>query len=470
MNKLFTILFTSITLISVGQELSEVRTLENFTKINAKGVGDIYLINGEQNIVVEAKSGSLKKLKTELEGNVLNIYEEKNSKLKNTKIYITSPDLNSVKLSGAGNIISKDTLHYNNLNLEIVGAGDVDLIVNSFNLKTNIRGAGDVKLRGKSIVHEIDVAGAGDLIASELQTEVTNARVAGAGDIHVNATEELNVNVSGAGDVFFENEPKKKNINISGAGDIFSLDDDSIFSPDTTKLKFGNHKLWIIGDDDIYMGCDTCDKESPFKHWAGFEIGANGYMSSSGLSMPAGHDFLELNYSKSINVNLHLIEKGIKIIDENKQIISGFGFEWNSYAFNNKSYSLQADSSYIYAIGDTVNNYSKNKLNTIWATVPLMVTYNTNSDKDNAFHFAAGVVGGYRIGTKYKQKYTYNNKEFKNNTKSNYNLLPYRLAARVSAGYGNFNIYATYSLTEFFEENKGPGLNAFTVGIRAIPF
>jgi hypothetical protein len=99
-----------------------------------------------------------------------------------------------------------------------------------------------------------------------------------------------------------------------------------------------------------------------------------------------------------------------------------------------------------------------------------MIGFNSGSDKDKSMHISAGIVGGYKIRTKYKTKYEFNNEEFKNKTKANYNISPYRVSARASLGYGNFNIYGTYSLTEFFETNKGPELHSFSIGIRVIPF
>jgi hypothetical protein len=471
MKKILFVILSLITYAVSAQEISEERVLEEFTKIHTKGVEDVYLTQGPVNIKIEASNGTLKNLKTEILEGTLSIREDKKSDLKNIKVYISVPNLTHARVSGTGNLISKDTLKFDNFNINVAGAGDVDIIVNTLNLKTTVIGTGDIKLSGRAIVHEADIAGAGDLMAMELLTDVTNARVAGAGDIQVNATEELNVNVSGAGDVFYKDEPKKKEIKISGAGDIFSFAPDTINAPDTTKLKLGNRKFWIIGDEDEFSwSCDTCNQESdPFKHWAGFEIGANGYVSSSGLSLPKGYDFLELNYSKSLNFNLNIIEKRINVYKDKVQILSGLGIEFNHYSFDN-DIILSSKTNPISATVDSINNYSKNQLNVAYINVPLMIGFNSGSDKDKSMHISAGIVGGYKIRTKYKTKYEFNNEEFKNKTKANYNISPYRVSARASLGYGNFNIYGTYSLTEFFETNKGPELHSFSIGIRVIPF
>lgn len=474
MKKVLIAILSLITYIATAQESSEERMLPEFSKIDVKGIENIYLTQGSQSLKIVTKNESTKKVLTEVKDNTLIISQEKKSDLEDLAIYISTPNLKRITLCGVGNIIGEDTLKFDNLKLEILGAGNMELILNSTTIYSDIAGAGNLKLSGKAKMHEILITGAGDLNALDLQTEVTKADVAGAGDIQVNATEELTAVVSGAGDVYYKNEPKNKNISISGAGDIYSYQNDSTNIPDTTKLKLGNYKLWIIGenDDEFELKCDSCEKEpEPFKHWAGLELGANGYLNSSNsLSVPAGYDFLELNYAKSLNLNLNILEKGIKIHKDYIKIVSGLGFQFNSYSFNNNT-SLIANSNPISAWNDTILNYTKNKLNVTYATIPLMLAINSHENKNKSLHFSAGVVGGYRIGTKYKVKYAINNdEEYKNKVKSNYNLSPYQLNARASIGYGNFNLYATYSLTEFFEKNKGPELHPFTVGIRVIPF
>jgi hypothetical protein len=35
-------------------------------------------------------------------------------------------------------------------------------------------------------------------------------------------------------------------------------------------------------------------------------------------------------------------------------------------------------------------------------------------------------------------------------------------------GYGDFVLYANYSLTDFFQKGKGPDITPFTIGVRVI--
>lgn len=446
-------------------QVKEDRALTNFTEIEVEGIGDIILSTGDYKVEVEAKEKDINKVKSSVEEEKLVIKQSKNSDVKNVKLFISAPDITSIKLSGVATVKSKDTLRCDNLKLKVTGAGGIDLTVNCNNLNTRILGAGDVNLAGKAIVHEVEVSGAGDLQAFELQTQVTNARVTGAGDIHINATEEVNVKVSGAGDVFLKGEPEKKNIEVAGAGDFYSYETDSL-SGDTTKLKFKNNKFWIITDGDDW--CDSCYSKN--KYWAGFDVGVNGFLTPAGSFEPqTGYEFLELNYAKSLCMNLNILEHGFNIYDEYIKVVTGLGFEFNSYNFEN-NVTLLPNQPTISYITDSTRSLNANKLNTTFVNVPLLLGFSTNENPNKAFHVSAGVVAGYRIGTKYKQKYIQGNEEYKNTTRSNFNLTPYRVSARAAVGYNDFNLYATYSLTEFFQNNEGPALHPFSIGLQIIPF
>ena len=465
-----TTLLTIVTCSSFGQ-LKEVRPVGQFTEIEVLGIGDIILSTGDFNVVVEAAQKDLKKIKSEVNGDKLMITQSKNANVKDVTFYVSAPDISSIKLSGVATVSSKDTLVSDNLKLNVAGAGGIDLTIKCNNLETKIMGAGNVELSGVAIVHKIEVIGAGDLMAFDLVTQVTNARVSGIGDIHINATEEVNVKVSGSGDVFLQGEPEKKNIEVVGMGDLYGYATDSLNS-DTTKLKFRGNKFWIITDENKWdiktNGCDSCYKEN--KHWAGFDVGVNGFLTPKGsLQAQPGYEFLELNYAKSLCMNLNILEKGFNVYDEYFKVVTGLGFEFNSYHFDN-NISLVSNQNKITRINDSSKTFKTNKLNTTFVNIPLLLAFNTNENPKKAFHITAGVVAGYRIGTKYKQKYTLRNEDFSNSIRSNFNLTPYRLSARASVGYNNLNLFATYSLTEMFQNNEGPELHPFSIGLQIVPF
>jgi len=234
-------------------------------------------------------------------------------------------------------------------------------------------------------------------------------------------------------------------------------------------IDMDKYKILIIQKDTAASESDTAaveDDEDKHKHWSGVYLGVNGYSTpSNSLDVPNQYDFLELDYSKSIHFAINFMDKDIQIYKEYVKIVTGLGIDWNSYSFKN-NIRLVPNSDVIAAVTDSVADFEKNKLKTTFVTLPLLLAFNTNEDPEKAFHFAAGAVLGYKLGSKTKQKYTIEDETYKPKIKSNYNLFPFKYELTVRVGYGNFNLYATHALSPLFEDGEGPKLHPFTMGIR----
>ena len=217
-----------------------------------------------------------------------------------------------------------------------------------------------------------------------------------------------------------------------------------------------------------FATCDDsiCDKpKNEFKYWEGFDIGVNGYMTpSNSLTVPANYQFLELDYARSRSIAWNMGQLNIPILKHHIQLVTGIGFEWNSYAFRN-NWSLDTDSPMVTATEDNVD-YSKNKLKTTWINVPLLLEINTGKDEDKNFHLAAGVTGGYNIfRNRLKQEYSVNGTDSERKLKDDFNVNPFRCALTARMGIGHYTVYANYSITELFKDNRGPALHPFSAGI-----
>ena len=120
---------------------------------------------------------------------------------------------------------------------------------------------------------------------------------------------------------------------------------------------------------------------------------------------------------------------------------------------------------------DTNYNYSKNRFKTWFINAPLLLEINTGNNKNKSFHISAGAIFGLNLQTKIKYKYKdVDGSTKKEKDKQSFNTNPFRVSLTTRVGYGMFNIFATYSLTPLFENNRGPELYPFTVGITLVGF
>lgn len=205
-------------------------------------------------------------------------------------------------------------------------------------------------------------------------------------------------------------------------------------------------------------------------HWGGLDVGVNFLVNSDNkMKYPANDEWIELDHRHSLSWRFNLFEQKIRIVKDYAGIITGVSLVYNSYSFD-KNVALFSNSDSTFAVLDTVAQYSKNKLRATYLQVPLLLEFNTSNDPERTFHVAAGIIGGWKIGSQYKQKFESEGKEYKVKVSDDFNLSPLTLDATARIGYRNLTLFATYGLTSLFKDDKGPEVYPVTVGLSLVPF
>jgi hypothetical protein len=466
-------------LLSIFAFAQEIK-LEDFAKVKLSGAASLILEKGDACMITfEGSAQDSGKFIYSVENGKLSLSNKGAIKSSDKlKVKITLKDLTELEISGATEVKTKDVFLVDKLLIQSSGAGEADLMLQANEVICEVSGAGEVTLNGQTKNLNLKILGAGELNAYRLVADSVTVSVSGSGIAKVNAVRFMQANVSGAGDVIYKGEPSDRNVEITGVGSVRQAKGENEselneslrinnFDGDTTKLKLGDRRILIYGDEKK----DTSKVKSKVKSiWAGFEIGVNGYLTPGGSSdFPKKYNFLELNYKKSLSFNINFWEKNIKLYKNNLALTTGGGFEFNRYFFDNNN-TLQPLNDSVAAF-DSGIDFQKNCLKASYITVPLLLELNSHSNPKKSFHFAAGFVGAYNLTTKVKQVYELNNKTYKNKVKDDYSMNPFKLAATVRLGYGQFNLFATYGLTSFFKKKAvAPELKAFTVGVTLIPF
>ncbi len=468
------------------------QTLQPFKKLEVTGLAGITLIQGTKN-EVSFNDPTNTNATVKQNGDVLSIASAGNVDL---TLYFT--EIQDIVISGAGDVKSSTPINVNNLNLTVSGAGDLDLDLTAQNIECLISGGGDINLKGKTNSLKSTLSGAGDLYAYNLLAEKATMVVSGAGDAKINVSKEINATVSGSGSVLFKGDPQERSINIAGAGSVRQTDGNDnveinvninggerVFENDTTRISLGKKKIIIIEDENGNKEEHEVEIEIPeipeipnlgpktkkYKVktiYKGFEIGMNSYMAKPFDTFSPRNNQLEPEYGRSIQLNLNPFEYSLKIYKNYVALTTGLGFTFNRYMFD-KNFSMISDVDTFGVIPGTVS-YSKNMLKASYLSVPLMLQFNTHQKNSKSFHFAFGIVQSLKLGSRTKQVWNVSNSKQKDINKDDFNLNPFRTAATIRAGYGNFNLFAEYGLTTLFRNNRGPELYPFSVGITLIPF
>lgn len=207
---------------------------------------DIYYSKGDEySVIIEADENLAEYIHTSVSSGILEI------ELKGTRcirpgrtpvVYITSPVMSEIVLSGSGDIFA-DTLSGYIIDILDSGSGDIicsyiegdeaellnsgagDITVREIyadETRIVISGSGDISAEGIVENSDITSTGAGQAYCDDLTTTVCNALLSGSGNVHISVMDELIATLTGSGNLYYTGNPEIHK-NITGSGRVINV-------------------------------------------------------------------------------------------------------------------------------------------------------------------------------------------------------------------------------------------------------
>jgi hypothetical protein len=207
-----------------GHLITQTRNVGSFSGIHDVGGMDVIVNPGtDYTVKVEADENLLPYIITNIDGDALVMKTRDGYNLQSRsgmKIYVTTPDLRDVRISGNGSVISGAKLTgHERLNIHVSGNGDVKLNIDAPAVATQTTGNGNIMLTGNTRDFTTEINGNGEVKCFNLLSENTNVKISGNGSAEVFASKQLDVHISGSGDVAYKGTPSI-NQHIAGSGDV----------------------------------------------------------------------------------------------------------------------------------------------------------------------------------------------------------------------------------------------------------
>lgn len=205
-----------------GQVETEVRNVENFTKIDVSGAVNVFIKQGDAaELTIKADENLMEFIETSVRGGKLSISTKKNLyNYKKLDVYLTVQKLEEVDVSGACDIKGTGTFSSKYCKIEASGASDITLNLDCDAVQVDLSGASDVNLSGAAEVLEIDVSGSSDVNAYKLVSKRCKVNASGASGVKVTVDKKLTASASGASSISYRGNPKDVNQSTSGAASI----------------------------------------------------------------------------------------------------------------------------------------------------------------------------------------------------------------------------------------------------------
>ncbi|MDD4109096.1 MAG: hypothetical protein PHH93_10295, partial [Prolixibacteraceae bacterium] len=176
---------------------------------------------------------------------------------------------------------------------------------------------------------------------------------------------------------------------------------------DTTHIRIGR-RIFKVKEDStgtnitIEKEDKNVLKESDFNpHWAGMEFGINMYRAAdysiyNRSSTIVPENFMDLNYGKSITVNLNIAEWAFKNKAQNFGLVVGMGLSFMDLTFDRPlTIEKQGGEGIIMPVELDPEGLKKSKLNISYITAPLLLEVKTPLRMGTSnLYISGGVIGG----------------------------------------------------------------------------
>lgn len=214
----------------VGKNESRAYPLRDFSAIEVSGAIHVEFVqsnNQSYRVKAVGSHSMLPKLQMEVRNHVLIIKQKSNPGIhsgnNHLTVYVQSPNLQSVKASGACDVLIR-SLNASAVRLEARGSSDVtvnQLTANS--LEVRLQGSSNARLGGKVSKAVYTCFGSSDVRAYDLKAQEVSATCSGSSDVYCFATRSVSAKASGSSDIRIKGNPVQRQLDKSGSSDIHVL-------------------------------------------------------------------------------------------------------------------------------------------------------------------------------------------------------------------------------------------------------
>jgi hypothetical protein len=460
------ILAGSIAILSIVAIAQNKVSVPDFNKMVIPSNFEIKLIKSDSNFLA-FKESDLKKFSSS--------YLEKGFKVNNNtlsfdlsefnaaipvNITVYSNNLQELKLEGNAKLeMGNDSIFKTNyFKIYADGATKSDLYLDVEKLEAQINGASKLTIDGKATEGKLEATGASKINAIGMAFENLNVEANGASKVSATVKNNLKAEASGVSKIEFAGNPKNVDKNISGASKIDKVNGEDVEDGHVT------------GE----ISINSKKKNKHKKHsnemaeaFGGIEIGVGTFVTPNmNTTLDNSNKNLETNLGSSWRFALNFGDFDLPIVKGRLALTTGLGFSFDHYGFKNKDTLMNGENTKALEFKATDATLSTSRLSQFNLTMPLLIKFNTkNSNKDNRFYFATGVILNYTVGNSIYIEYSKNGVDYEKRYSSDFFVNRFRADATVRIGYNHVSVFANFGLVPMFDSAKVADTRTMQAGL-----
>lgn len=196
---------------------------DDFSGISFGVAGKLYLEQSDDySVVIEGDADHLDDISIFVRGDRLIIRNESWLNFGNKKVtaYVRMPEVESLSVSGSGELLAQDAINAAYLDMSVSGSGDINLdMLKADGINCSISGSGNIELKGLASDGDISISGSGKYSGLDFAVGTMEVSISGSGRCKVNVEDSLEARVSGSGNIYYKGNPRI-DARISGSGKV----------------------------------------------------------------------------------------------------------------------------------------------------------------------------------------------------------------------------------------------------------
>ncbi len=227
---LLALFFISATFAVSLAQRKESRNVEDFDAISVRTNANVYLRQGgSYSLDIEGDRDDIEEVETRVRMGKLIIDDRRASswfgwnRRGRVDIYITVKDLQEIRVSSSGRVMTESQFRMDDLELGVSGSGSIEIDANAKDIDIGISGSGRITLEGTSGDNRLSISGSGKLAAADMESESYDISISGSGSCRIYANKRIDADISGSGSVYYRGNPDKVRSDVSGSGRLRRL-------------------------------------------------------------------------------------------------------------------------------------------------------------------------------------------------------------------------------------------------------
>ncbi len=201
----------------VEEEQREIT--EDFTVITAAEGLDVYVTQDRDfEILVEADENIIDLIGTDIKNGRLKIHAIENIGRATKKVYVTLPEITSLRTSSGADLITREVISADKISLDASSGSDLRVQLSADEVNADTSSGATIRISGEANILYADASSGSDIKAGEFEVKTCEADASSGADIRVNVSEKLIADASSGADIKYTGKAQvKKSKSVSGS-------------------------------------------------------------------------------------------------------------------------------------------------------------------------------------------------------------------------------------------------------------